>query len=171
MGKRRLKATHSRAFGKSRKKSLWKKPRLPGLPSHKTPHCRTKVSQNRHIFLPRTVIRSGRSPWAHHNRDRPAPRSPRPEGRGQGELSKNGHIPFLEAPPGRAGFTVRHSRIRTLSSMGPQQRTLRQTLSAAHTTQVNDQKRHYDEGVYNFPCSHPYRLGRKQRDLKNSIVF
>jgi REP element-mobilizing transposase RayT len=35
--------------------------------------------------------------------DRPAPRKPRPEGRGQGELSKNGHLPFLEAPPGRAG--------------------------------------------------------------------
>jgi hypothetical protein len=35
--------------------------------------------------------------------DRPAPRKPRPEGRGQGELYKNGNLPYREAPPGRAG--------------------------------------------------------------------
>ena len=33
--------------------------------------------------------------------DRPAPRKPRPEGRGQGELYKNGNLPHREAPPGR----------------------------------------------------------------------
>jgi hypothetical protein len=35
--------------------------------------------------------------------DRPAPRKPCPEGRGQGELYKNGNLPYREAPPGRAG--------------------------------------------------------------------
>jgi hypothetical protein len=35
--------------------------------------------------------------------DRPAPRKPRPEGRGQGELYKNGNLLYREAPPGRAG--------------------------------------------------------------------
>jgi hypothetical protein len=35
--------------------------------------------------------------------DRPAPRKPRPEGRGQGELYKNGNLPYREAPPARAG--------------------------------------------------------------------
>jgi len=35
--------------------------------------------------------------------DRPAPRKPRLEGRGQGELYKNVLIPYREAPPGRAG--------------------------------------------------------------------
>ncbi len=42
---------------------------------------------------------------AHFTRlfDRPAPRKPRPEGRGQGELYKNGNLPYREAPPGRAG--------------------------------------------------------------------
>jgi hypothetical protein len=43
--------------------------------------------------------------------DRHAPRKPRPEGRGRGELSQNGEIPFraakhcrkAEPPPGRAG--------------------------------------------------------------------
>jgi len=42
--------------------------------------------------------------------DRPAPRKPRPEGRGQGELYKNGNLPYREAPPGRAG------RLHTLRS-------------------------------------------------------
>ncbi len=35
--------------------------------------------------------------------DRRAPRKPRPEGRGQGELYKKVCFPFREAPPGRAG--------------------------------------------------------------------
>jgi len=38
------------------------------------------------------------------NVDRPAPRKPRPEGRGHGELYKNGNLPYREAPPGRAGL-------------------------------------------------------------------
>jgi hypothetical protein len=35
--------------------------------------------------------------------DRRAPRKPRPEGRGRGELYKNVPFPYREAPPGRAG--------------------------------------------------------------------
>jgi hypothetical protein len=32
-----------------------------------------------------------------------APRKPRPLGRGQGELFKNGYLPYREIPPFRAG--------------------------------------------------------------------
>ena len=35
--------------------------------------------------------------------DRLAPRKPRPLGRGQGELYKNGYLPYREAPPFKAG--------------------------------------------------------------------
>jgi hypothetical protein len=35
--------------------------------------------------------------------DRGAPRMPRPEGRGRGELSQDGKLLFREAPPERAG--------------------------------------------------------------------
>ncbi len=35
--------------------------------------------------------------------DRPASRKPRPLGRGQGELSKNGQLPYREAPPFKGG--------------------------------------------------------------------
>jgi len=35
--------------------------------------------------------------------DRPAPRKPRPVGRGQGEPYKMVYLPYREAPPGRAG--------------------------------------------------------------------
>jgi hypothetical protein len=49
------------------------------------------VRRGRQRALPAAVI------------DRPAPRKPRPEGRGQGELYKNGNLPHREAPPGRAG--------------------------------------------------------------------
>ena len=57
----------------------------------------------RKIHEARMTAETGQKHSSSVNRDRPASRKPRPEGRGQGELSKNGHLPFLEAPPGRAG--------------------------------------------------------------------
>ena len=50
--------------------------------------------------------------------DRPAPRKPRPEGRGQGELYRNVAHPFREAPSGRAG------RLHSLDSLIPVSGTL-----------------------------------------------
>jgi hypothetical protein len=49
--------------------------------------------------------------WIKGPFDRPAPRKPRPEGRGQGELYKNGNLPY------RGGFTLpRFSCISVLAS-------------------------------------------------------
>jgi hypothetical protein len=47
--------------------------------------------------------------------DRPAPRKPRPEGRGQGELYKNGNLPYrvrkpAKRTPAREGGEASHKR-------------------------------------------------------------
>lgn len=58
------------------------------------------------VFIPYSTLNIRHSEIV----DRDAPRMPRPEGRGRGELYKNSPIPHREAPPGRAGrlhFTQR----------------------------------------------------------------
>jgi CheY-like chemotaxis protein len=87
-----------------------------------TPHERASnevVDQNRMAFPPSGV-------------DRPAPRKPRPEGRGQGELYKNGNLPYRGAPPGRVGRL--HSQGKGTQVAGTVQPTAKEAASEAPRT-------------------------------------
>jgi uncharacterized protein YecE (DUF72 family) len=63
----------------------------------------------RNIFYPLACQKSRWLEYYTEHFDRPAPRKPRPKGRGQGELYKNGNLPYRvrkpakRTPPGRAG--------------------------------------------------------------------